>query len=209
MNRSSRVHWPGSNARAVHLALGILLSCAALAAPRAAQAHQITLYALADGNTIRGHALAQGNEPVAGVTVTAYDPGGHVLARAVTDERGQFRLEAKRRVNHRLVLDAGPGHEAEFIIPAAELPADGPPVETPRPTPAEADAAALPSSPGHPDLRAELAELRSQLADLRLELQRRDQRARLSDVLGGLGWIAGVAGVVFYFLGTRRRQAGV
>ena len=50
--------------------------------------------------------------------------------------------------------------------------------------------------------------LTAELAALRRELRQYEQRIRLRDVLGGIGYIVGMAGVAFYFLGVRRRQSG-
>ena len=48
-------------------------------------------------------------------------------------------------------------------------------------------------------LRAEIVELRREFADYR-------NSTRLRDVLGGIGYILGLAGLAFYFLGVRRKE---
>ena len=49
-----------------------------------------------------------------------------------------------------------------------------------------------------------LAEIHAEIDNLRRQLADYEQRTRLRDVLGGLGYLAGIAGVAFYFLGSRR-----
>ena len=48
-------------------------------------------------------------------------------------------------------------------------------------------------------IRADIGQLREGLADER-------QRMRIDGIVGGIGCILGIAGVVFYFLGVRRRE---
>jgi nickel transport protein len=172
--------------------------CLALLMASAAAAHQIHLSAVVDGRMIRGQATALGDEPLAGATVTAYDPSGRAIGRATTDAAGRFVMEVRRRADHRLVLDAGEGHAVERLVPAEQLPADLP---TGRQPPEATPSSAAES----PELLAELQAIRQQLSDLRLELDRYQNRIRLTDILGGLGCIFGVMGVAFYFLGTRRK----
>ena len=45
-----------------------------------------------------------------------------------------------------------------------------------------------------------------QLAGLRADLDRYKNELRLRDVLGGVGYILGIMGIVFYFLGVRRKE---
>jgi len=47
---------------------------------------------------------------------------GNVLATTTTDDAGHFRIEAKRRVDHRIIVDGGDGHVATYTIRADELP---------------------------------------------------------------------------------------
>jgi nickel transport protein len=60
--------------------------------------------------------------------------------------------------------------------------------------------------PDQPDLRAEIRAIGKQLAALRSDLDRYNNELHLRDVLGGLGYIVGIMGVVFYFLGVRRKE---
>lgn len=46
-----------------------------------------------------------------------------------------------------------------------------------------------------------LRPLQREIAELRDEV-------RLHDILGGIGYIVGIAGIAFYFLGVRRRERG-
>ncbi|HOU21896.1 MAG TPA: hypothetical protein PKX16_06700 [Kiritimatiellia bacterium] len=54
-------------------------------------------------------------------------------------------------------------------------------------------------------LQGELQALQKQIVELRRDLAARDDRTRLRDILGGIGYILGLMGLAFYFLGTRRK----
>jgi nickel transport protein len=201
---------------------------AASAAPAAA--HKLILFASVEGATIHGKAYFQGGAPARGLAVTAFDPQGAELAQTTTDDRGEFTMEAQFGCNHRLVVETPDGHGAEFPLKAEQLPADLPP------PPDEAAGSARPggehshSHPGHshphgehshshPPPREpatsksagagpsdELRALRADVAALQEQLTRYENRMRLRDILGGIGYILGLAGIAFYFLGVRRKD---
>jgi nickel transport protein len=56
------------------------------------------------------------------------------------------------------------------------------------------------------DLAAEIRALGRQLAALRNDLNKYENQTRFHDVLGSLGYIFGIMGVAFYFLGVRRKE---
>jgi nickel transport protein len=56
------------------------------------------------------------------------------------------------------------------------------------------------------DLHEEIEALARQIVALRTELNRYNDRIGLRDYLGGIGYILGIMGVVFYFLGVRRKE---
>jgi nickel transport protein len=197
-------------------ALAMIL--AALINPQA-WAHKASVFAAVQGKTISGEAYFRDGTPVRSARVTVFDPEGKPLAEAQTDSKGKFSVPLVRRCNHRVVVDAGDGHVAEYLVHAEEIPADLPgekppgaaPAARPVAPPAESDAA---PSPGHPTplsdamagVRAELEALQTQLVQLRRDLAAREDRARWSDVLGGIGYIVGLMGLAFYFLGVSAKS---
>jgi len=159
--------------------------------PSSAVAHGIQVMATVDGRVIRGAAFYSGDMPVRGATVRALDPLDEEIGRTTTDDAGQFQLEVTSRVDHHLLVDTGDGHGGEFLVTASQLAAD------------------LPSSGGaRPAARSEvdLETIQHELADLRLQLQQYEQTVRKRDILGAVGFIFGIAGVAFYFLGVLRLQ---
>ncbi len=224
--------------------LAVVLEWAASAA-----AHQLYVFAQADGRTIRGEAYFRGRIPAQNLPVRIFGPAGEELGRTETDGQGHFTFEAQRQCDHRLVVATADGHQAEYVLSTAELAGAGPPAAEPpaRQTPPSAlaeQAFAQPprsgqapsgarateqaagsnrgagavgqsqqprSSPAETDnetdeLAARIEALQWQVGALRREFGEFEQTVRLRDVLGGIGYIVGLAGVAFYFLGIGRQQ---
>jgi len=190
-----------------------LLALAAVTVSAApAAAHKLFVFASAEGATIHGEAYFQGGAPARGLAVTAFDPQGAELARTTTDDQGEFTLTAEFRCDHRLVVETPDGHGAEFTLRAGQLPADLPPRDEAAgpPHPQDEHPHAHIEHSHHPpssEPSEELRALRADVAALQEQLTRYENRTRLRDVLGGIGYILGLAGIAFYFLGVRRKQA--
>ena len=55
-------------------------------------------------------------------------------------------------------------------------------------------------------LEEKVDNLTRQITELRKQINRYEERKRFHDVLGGIGYIVGLSGLAFYFLGVRRKQ---
>jgi nickel transport protein len=170
-----------------------------------ALAHRINMIALVQGTAIAGEAYFADGSPARGATVTVLDPAGKPLGQTTTDSHGRFSFPLHLRCDHRVVVDAGDGHAKAVTVPASEIPATLPAWEGKVPASANDAAATAPSGTGG-ELAAQLAALQGQLAELRMAQDRHENQVRLHDVLGGIGWILGLMGLAFYFLGVRRKE---
>lgn len=56
------------------------------------------------------------------------------------------------------------------------------------------------------DAIAEFDELHEQIEQLEARLIAHDERVRMTDIVGGIGYIVGIAGVAYYCLGSRRSK---
>jgi hypothetical protein len=191
--------------------------------PRPALAHKLNVFAQAEGPTIHGRAYFSGGSPAIKIQVTALDAAGHELGRATTDQKGNFSLEAHRRCDYRLVAETGDGHGAEYTVSAAELPA-----VLPRGDPALAVSVGQPPGPpgasspfrpmtegqaamaagGDGRVAAELQALERQVGRLREQLDENENRLRFRDLVGGIGYILGLAGIACYCWTLTQRRAG-
>lgn len=213
--------------------LGIAVVCV-LGTASPAAAHKASVFAAVQGKVISGEAYFRDGSPLRNAQVTVFEPAGTKLGETKTDAEGKFSFEPRRRCDHRLVVDGGEGHAAEYTVRAEELPSglpDGnaavqsgpvPPPSTPQAqppsraqvaqqpsavpdSPARLAATAPQAAPGIADLHGKLEALEKQIVQLRRDLAARDDSTRFRDVLGGIGYILGLMGLAFYFLGTRRK----
>jgi len=161
--------------------------------PASASAHKIHVTVHVHDTSIHGEVTFQGGHPAGNIKVTAFDPAGEKLAETTTDDEGVFTLQAEFRCDYRLLAVTGDGHGGEFTVTAAQLPSSLPP---------RGDVSTRPVSEDEP-----LEALRNEIILLRKELTDYTRQTRLRDVLGGIGYILGIAGIAFYFLGVRRKAS--
>jgi len=175
------------------VALGVLLA----AAPEAV-AHKIHVFAEAEGTALRGEAYFSGGGRPRDAKVDVLGPGGARLGEVRTDAEGRFAFQATRRCDHTFVIETADGHRAEYTVEADELPDSLPGGKTrPQARPVAAAAAPPATASASADEPAGPAALRKMVAQaVRKELDRHEQRVRLRDLIGGVGYIFGIMGIV-------------
>lgn len=167
------------------LAFAVLLL---FAAP--AEAHRLKVFASAEGAAISGYAYFSGGGRARGTEVIAAGPDGTPVFQGVTGGEGEFAFQATRRMDHIIIVDGADGHRASFTLHADEIPAH---------LPAGAEAAAIAPTPD-----AVLDEaIARQIRPLREQIEAYQDEIRLRDIIGGIGYIVGLAGLAFGF--SRRR----
>ncbi|WKW51920.1 carboxypeptidase regulatory-like domain-containing protein [Rhodomicrobium lacus] len=179
-----------------------------------AEAHKLKVFATATGGVIEGYAYfgTGGRARLSSVTVAS--PDGTLLGKTTTDDEGNFRYEATRRVDHVITVDGGDGHVASYTVAADELPqalASGGDAAAPKPSPERtgapvAAAPAISRGGEGADLRAFIDQsIARQIRPLREQIDAYQEKISLHDVLGGLGYILGLGGLAFGFSQRRRR----
>jgi|GEM_PF-1541172 len=162
-----------------------------------AEAHRVDVAVRVVGRTVEGLARFHGGRPVTGAVVELRGASGDVLSTAVTDEGGRFAVPVSRREALEVVVLTADGHAARVRLAAEALPPvlEGPPRAEPRPN-GEELASRVVESVG--------AEVARQLEPISDRLARLEGRVAIRDVLGGLGYLLGLAGVAAYLLARRR-----
>ncbi len=84
-----------------------------------------------------------GGKAPAGAKVQVFRPDGELLTEGSLDEQGIFVFAPKETEDLKVVVSAGAGHRAEFVVPRAKLLQA--PTETPKPDDAKADDAPSPA----------------------------------------------------------------
>ncbi len=195
----------------------LVLLTSLLSADRAF-AHKTHVFAYVQGKAIQGEVYFSGGSPAREATVAMFDPSGKKLGEATTDEKGEFSYQPRVRCDHRVVFDSGDGHAAEYTVAGGELPADLPTPANPAPqaeTTEKPDADESPvelvtqsPEPNEKELHATIeAAVARQIIPLRKQLDRYEQKTRLRDILGGIGYILGLMGLTYYLLSRRNQKS--
>ncbi len=169
-----------------------------------AEAHRLNVFAWDSGDLVRGEVYFADGTPVSGARIEAACPDGVVVFSGVSAIKGAFSFPAPCCSSVRIVADAGMGHRAETTLELAE---------TLRSVP-ERGETLQPSSVGIMRIDALTPSAVEAILDERLEpirqelarLARREDRVRLRDVVAGLGFISGAAGLALYLAAKRERK---
>ncbi|MDR1870395.1 MAG: hypothetical protein LBS60_00465 [Deltaproteobacteria bacterium] len=211
----------------VFKALALLMGLGAILAlaPNEALAHGVYIFGWEEGDQICSDSYFTRSDKVQGGTVRILGPDGSVLAEGRSSDAGLACFPRPQVPGDlQLVVEAGEGHRAEFTLRASELsplsaaPAPSAAPASPTASPASEPASASASEPSEP-LNASLdnvrsivrEELKTQLSPIIRTLA--ESRAggegppTFREIFGGLGWVAGVFGVAFFFSGRKRKSA--
>ena len=171
--------------RMLSFALACLLPAAFSAS---AHAHAVKLWATVEGDRAK-------------VIVT--EPDGTPVAEGVTNSDGLFFFTPARKADLLIKIDAGMGHCAEYTLGADELEgldmaataAEG--TEVNQTPPASKESVAI------------LKKMNARLAGIEKKLNRLlqpDDATRWQDIIAGVGYILGLAGITMYFMAGRKRR---
>lgn len=182
--------------------LAIVLTLLGL--PTTAYAHKVKLFATATGNLITGYAYFPGGGRVSNIPIKVWGPEGTAFGETLTNAEGEFSYTVTQRVVHTFTLDTGDGHHASYTVTAAEL-SDTLPLpsveKTNLLTPLTQDKVivnqAISLSPQELENLLEQV-VSKQIRPLREQLDAYEDKIRLHDIWGGIGYIFGVMGILFY-----------
>ncbi|MGD8908438.1 MAG: hypothetical protein PVI92_03755 [Chromatiales bacterium] len=190
MANGSRLTW---------ILLGLLISLPL-------SAHKLKVFAAAEGGKIVGRAYFVGGAGASGAVIHIIADDGRELARLEPDREGNFDYRIERPMTYRVVADSLDGHQASWTLRAEEFSASAldvgamPAHEGPLP---ELDSTAVPNL--SQITRVEQAVAR-QIRPLREALQAHEERVRMRDILGGIGYIVGLAGLALWWSSRRRKE---
>ena len=153
-----------------------------------ALAHKLKVFAAAEGNVVSGYAYVPGGKRVINAPVRATLHDGTVIFDGRTDARGAFTFDAPTKAAYDVEVDLGDGHVGRFSV--------GTPVA---PAPANAESTTL----SQEDVERLVARHVNPLRES-IEIMKDDIRFR--DILTGLGFIAGIAGLWMIAAARRARR---
>jgi nickel transport protein len=169
-------------------------------------AHKLKVFASAEGERILGRAYFVGGAAASGAVIRIIDAEGRERARLEPDQEGNFDYRIERPMTYRVVADSLDGHQASWTLRTEEFSSATPTGEE---MPANDAPVPEPDSTTAPDLsqvtRVEQAVAR-QIRPLREALQAHEEQIRVRDILGGIGYIIGLAGFALWWNSRRRKE---
>ena len=93
-----------------------------------AYAHRVYVFAWLDGETVHTESYLGAKKRAADGKIQVFDLSGARLVEGKTDEKGEFSFQIPKREDLRIVLEAGMGHRAEYLLRVSkgETPGDSP-----------------------------------------------------------------------------------
>jgi nickel transport protein len=176
-------------------------------------AHRVNIFAWVEGDTVLVECKYPDGREVHEGVIRVLDSAGKELLNGKTNTKGEFSFKVPQQDDLTIVLEAGMGHRADWplskqdLAPAGEAPKPEPAAPSqPAPKTEAPPAAAKESAPGAAspppagiDPAIEKALDKKLAPVLRMLAEIHEQKVRLADVLGGIGYIIGLVGVAAYF----------
>jgi len=204
-----------------NLLIAAVLLPAILAVPAPAWAHKVNVFAYVEGGEVIAETYFADGRKCADSAIEVFDANGKKLLEGKTDAHGSFRFKPPVRSDLLIRLNASMGHQAEYVLPAADLPAAWgiplPPKEGEMAKTAESGPEIVEPSPAAEEMPAieETADLTAfeqmidravarQVAPLRRAFEAERDRRRLVDIIGGIGYIVGIMGLIAYLRSRRK-----
>ncbi len=201
----------------------IIAICIAMAASLClvafSSAHKVNIFAYVDGNSIVTDSGYSRTKRVSKGVVEVHDAAsGDLLLSGNTDADGKFSFVVPERaraekMDLRLVLKAGEGHQAEWVVKfdefgagagtdpaqAAASGSDAGKIGAADAVASSAPAAAIAPAANAADIAAVESVVRRELAPVKQMLaEMYDSGPGVTEILGGIGYIFGLFGVVAY-----------
>lgn len=171
----------------------LLLSTAATA-----QAHKLNLFSYVEGDQVFVEGYFADGKKAKESKVTVHGPDQKVLLEGVTNVEGAFSFKAPQQTNLLITLNAGLGHQTEYLLTQAELTGvESAESATSGETPSSSAGTGVPLDDAH--LRRIVRHAVAEgIKPLARELAEYKNKASLSSIIGGIGYIFGILGIVAY-----------
>ena len=166
-------------------------------------AHKITVFAYVDQNMVKTESKFSGGRAAQHCQLSRITGGASVLI-GETDEQGMFDFPVPTpKEGFELIVTCGDGHQGKWRIEADELLGT---VSTPSHTEVSPPSSPLPSATSdirlilREELATELGSIKRQLAELQQD------KVSFADIMGGLGYFLGLAGLASYMRFRKESQ---
>ena len=177
-------------------------------------AHKLNMFAYVEGDEIFAEGYFTDGKKAKNSTITVFDPDNKQLLQGTSDDDGQFTFAIPQQSDLRITVNAGMGHQAEYVLLKDEL-SDETGIAittTSQPSNTRSDITSNNNDPQTTALppiatRIENGAIRAEveravgkaIKPLMRELSTMRAEKSLADIIGGVGFIFGLFGIAMYF----------
>lgn len=185
------------------LALGMLLL-----GTDAAHAHKVIASVFPSGQNIEGEIGFSNGVMANNTLVEVFDPEGNKIDEITTDADGFFVYTPSQKVDLRFRADLGAGHIAEATFTISDFAPEKPAaqeasVQTSNPSVGAGGMTTPAITPEQEQIIAAI--VRDEIRPLRREITAYKEKNDLQSILGGIGYIFGAFGIIYYIAARRLR----
>ena len=166
-------------------------------------AHKVNIFAYVESDTVYTESYFSDGKKVKGGKIEVYDSQGKKLLEGITDNQGQFNFKPTKRDDLKIVINASMGHRNSYILSRDELPE------------LVIEKTEILPRTDRETAQIDITEIKRAVDDsidqrLRPVMQKlaklEEKKISYRDIMGGIGYIFGMAGIAFYFLSKRRND---
>ena len=190
--------------------------------PASVSAHNVTVFAWVDGDTIHTQSKFSGGKRVKNALILVYDLKDVMLLEGKTDENGMFSFKIPKKTALKIILKASMGHLAVWNLRAEEL-GEAESKTAVQPTGIKAPLVTDSGSAGiqkNVDVfestkisleRREIEEIINASLDKKLRpitemlADAMNKEPGFTEIMGGIGYILGLVGIALYFANRKRK----
>jgi len=191
--------------------------------PVSVSAHNVTVFAWVDGDTIHTQSKFSGGKRVKNAPILVYDIKDALLLEGKTDEKGMFSFKIPQKTALKIVLKASMGHLAVWKLRAEELgeresKTAVQPAGTKTPLVTGSDSAGIQKKVDVSEStkislgKREIEEIINTALDTKLRpitemlADRMNKEPGITEIMGGIGYILGLVGIALYFTNRKRNR---
>jgi len=167
-----------------------------------AYAHKVYVFAWVEAGKIYTESYFSGNKKVKNGQIEVFDSSGQKLLEGKTDEQGLFSFLPPGKEDLRIILNAGMGHRAEYLLGAEQIPKSAVRKSEPAKEKGDLDV----STEQIREVVDQALKERLKPIERRLAAMEKERGPGITEVLGGIGYIIGLMGIVLYFKSRRARS---
>ena len=200
-----------------------MVMCALCFLIEPAHAHGVSVFAWVEGDTVYVESKFSGGKKVKAGKIIVTDSQGAELLAGATNDQGEFSFKIPKKTDLKIVLLAGAGHRAQWVIPVSEIdlsdkkevPLEEKTAKTQPPAPLkskiETDAAENMqplSGLTEKDLQTAVEEaVEKKLQPVMKMLAESTQRGpTVKDIFSGIGYIIGLVGIAAYIHSRKKKK---